>query len=37
VTGSVVKSGSSKGTFSSGASTGAFSGSWNCHGKFLKH
>jgi hypothetical protein len=32
VTGSVVKSGSSKGTFSSGA----FSGSWNCHGKFTK-
>jgi hypothetical protein len=37
VTGSVVKSGSSKGTFSSGASSGAFTGSWNCHGKFLKH
>jgi len=43
VTGSVVKSGSSKGTFqsSSGASdlSGkpfAVSGSWNCHGKFSK-
>ena len=43
VTGSVVKSGSSKGTFqtSSGASdlSGkpfALSGSWNCHGKFSK-
>ena len=43
VTGSVVKSGSSKGTFqtSSGASdlSGkpfALSGSWNCHGKFNK-
>jgi hypothetical protein len=39
--GSVVKSGSSKGTFSSGTSIGpsstTFSGSWNCHGKFLKH
>ncbi len=42
-TGSVVKSGSSKGTFqtSSGASdlSGkpfALSGSWNCHGKFSK-
>jgi hypothetical protein len=32
-TGSVVKSGSSKGTFSSAS----FSGSWNCHGKFVKH
>jgi hypothetical protein len=37
VTGSVVKSGSSKGTFSSAAGSGSFSGSWNCHGKFLKH
>ena len=41
VTGSVVKSGSSKGTFSSGSSlsgsTGTFSGSWDCHGKFQKH
>jgi hypothetical protein len=40
-TGSVVKSGSSKGTFSSGTSLGTsstpFSGSWNCHGKFEKH
>jgi hypothetical protein len=36
VTGSVVKSGSSKGTFSSGASSGSFNGSWNCHGKFNK-
>jgi hypothetical protein len=41
VTGSVVKSGASKGTFSSGISVGGtsatFTGSWNCHGKFLKH
>jgi hypothetical protein len=41
VTGSVVKSGSSKGTFSSGISVGGtattFTGSWNCHGKFEKH
>jgi hypothetical protein len=43
VTGSVVKSGSSKGTFqtSSGASDMSgkpfsLSGSWNCHGKFSK-
>ena len=40
-TGSVVKSGSSKGTFSSGSSvngsTTTFTGSWNCHGKFEKH
>jgi hypothetical protein len=40
-TGSVVKSGSSKGTFSSGTSlngsTTTFTGSWNCHGKFEKH
>jgi hypothetical protein len=34
-TGSVIKSGSSKGTFQN--SSGGFSGSWNCHGKFLKH
>jgi hypothetical protein len=33
-TGSVVKSGSSKGTFR--ATSGGFSGSWNCHGKFTK-
>jgi hypothetical protein len=33
VTGRVVKSGSSKGTFTSGA----ISGSWNCHGKFTKN
>ena len=44
VEGSVVKSGSSKGTFqtSSGASdlSGkpfSLSGSWNCHGEFTKH
>jgi hypothetical protein len=40
VTGSVVKSGSSKGTFSKGVSVGGvsppFTGSWNCHGKFTK-
>ena len=40
-TGSVVKSGSSKGTFSSGTSlngsTTTFTGSWNCHGQFEKH
>jgi hypothetical protein len=40
VTGSVVKSGSSKGTFSNGISVGGvsppFTGSWNCHGKFTK-
>lgn len=40
-TGSVVKSGSSKGTFSSGTSvngsTTTFTGSWNCHGTFEKH
>jgi hypothetical protein len=40
-TGSVVKSGSSKGTFSSGTSlngsTTTFTGSWNCHGQFQKH
>jgi hypothetical protein len=35
VTGTVVKSGSSKGTFQD--SSAGFSGSWNCHGKFLKH
>jgi hypothetical protein len=34
-TGSVVKSGSSKGTFQDSA--GAFSGSWNCHGKFTEN
>ena len=36
VTGNVVKNGSSKGTFTAGASSGTFSGSWNCHGKFNK-
>jgi len=39
--GNVVKSGSSKGTFSSGTSLNGssvpFTGSWNCHGKFEKH
>jgi hypothetical protein len=44
VTGSVVKSGSSKGTFHSASGATdlagkpfAVSGSWNCHGAFAKH
>jgi hypothetical protein len=43
VTGSVVKSGSSKGTFKSASGASdlsgkpfSVSGSWNCHGKFMK-
>jgi hypothetical protein len=39
VTGKVVKSGSSKGTFRSepGAAAGdSFTGTWNCHGAFAK-